>query len=170
MFWSYQWWDLALQDLILHCNDELVAGVIPYYNGKQWVLMNIWDIAEDLPHVIEELEEFREDMVEFEQKMDEMTEQVEELLEEAEQLAEDNPEVVRFLLVQMDWDTETTVSNEWVDEETDVTPTWLSGSPNGIVEYYVGNGYVTVRSSEDETGIVRLRLSKAKPNAFLNHL
>jgi len=109
-------------------------------------------------------------MEQFEEDMDAMTEQVEDLLEEAQQLAEDNPEVVRFLLVQMDWDTETTVSNEWVDEETDVTPTWLSGSPNGIVEYYVGNGYVTVRSSENETGIVRLRLSKAKPHAFLNHL
>ena len=55
-----------------------------------------------------------------------MMEQVEELLEEAQQIAEDNPEVVRFLLVQMDGDTETTVNNEWVDEETDVTPTWLS--------------------------------------------
>ena len=163
MYWSYQWWDLALQDLILHCNDELVAGVIPYYNGKQWVLMNIWDIAEDLPEIIEELEHFKEDM-------DEIMEQVQELLEEAEQLAEDNPEVVRFLLVQMDWDKETTVSNEWIDEETDVTPTWLSWSPNGIIEHYVGNWYVTVKSSENETGIVRLRLSKAKPHAFLNHL
>lgn len=169
MFWSYQWWDLALQDLILHCNDELVAGVIPYFNWKNWVLLNLWDIW-DLSKVLEELEEFRQEMAQFEEDMDAMTEQVEELLEEAEQLAEDNPEVVRFLLVQMDWDTETTVSNEWVDEETDVTPTWLSGSPNWIVEYYVGNGYVTVRSSENETGIVRLRLSKAKPHAFLNHL
>ena len=169
MFWSYQWWDLALQDLILHCNDELVAGVIPYFNWKNWVLLNLWDIW-DLSKVLEELEEFRQEMEQFEEDMDAMTEQVEELLEEAQHLAEDNPEVVRFLLVQMDWDTETTVSNEWVDEETDVTPTWLSGSPNGIVEYYVGNGYVTVRSSENETGIVRLRLSKAKPNAFLNHL
>ncbi len=169
MFWSYQWWDLALQDLILHCNDELVAGVIPYFNWKNWVLLNLWDIW-DLSKVLEELEEFRQEMEQFEEDMDAMTEQVEDLLEEAQQLAEDNPEVVRFLLVQMDWDTETTVSNEWVDEETDVTPTWLSGSPNGIVEYYVGNGYVTVRSSENETGIVRLRLSKAKPHAFLNHL
>ena len=169
MFWSYQWWDLALQDLILHCNDELVAGVIPYFNWKNWVLLNLWDIW-DLSKVLEELEEFRQEMEQFEEDMDAMTEQVEDLLEEAQQLAEDNPEVVRFLLVQMDWDTETTVSNEWIDEETDVTPTWLSGSPNGIVEYYVGNGYVTVRSSENETGIVRLRLSKAKPHAFLNHL
>ena len=169
MFWSYQWWDLALQDLILHCNDELVAGVIPYFNWKNWVLLNLWDIW-DLSKVLEELEEFRQEMEQFEEDMDAMTEQVEDLLEEAQQLAEDNPEVVRFLLVQMDWDKETTVSNEWVDEETDVTPTWLSGSPNGIVEYYVGNGYVTVRSSENETGIVRLRLSKAKPHAFLNHL
>ena len=169
MFWSYQWWDLALQDLIYHCNDELVAGVIPYFNWKNWVLLNLWDIW-DLSKVLEELEEFRQEMEQFEEDMDAMTEQVEDLLEEAQQLAEDNPEVVRFLLVQMDWDTETTVSNEWVDEETDVTPTWLSGSPNGIVEYYVGNGYVTVRSSENETGIVRLRLSKAKPHAFLNHL
>lgn len=169
MFWSYQWWDLALQDLILHCNDELVAGVIPYFNWKNWVLLNLWDIW-DLSKVLEELEEFRQEMAQFEEDMDAMTEQVEDLLEEAQQLAEDNPEVVRFLLVQMDWDTETTVSNEWIDEETDVTPTWLSGSPNGIVEYYVGNGYVTVRSSENETGIVRLRLSKAKPHAFLNHL
>lgn len=169
MFWSYQWWDLALQDLILHCNDELVAGVIPYFNWKNWVLLNLWDIW-DLSKVLEELEEFRQEMEQFEEDMDAMTEQVEDLLEEAQQLAEDNPEVVRFLLVQMDWDTETTVNNEWIDEETDVTPTWLSGSPNGIIEYYVGNGYVTVRSSDDETGIVRLRLSKAKPNAFLNHL
>ena len=169
MFWSYQWWDLALQDLILHCNDELVAGVIPYFNWKNWVLLNLWDIW-DLSKVLEELEEFRQEMEQFEEDMDAMTEQVEDLLEEAQQLAEDNPEVVRFLLVQMDWDTETTVNNEWIDEETDVTPTWLSGSPNGIVEYYVGNGYVTVRSSDDETGIVRLRLSKAKPHAFLNHL
>ena len=41
-------------------------------------------------------------MAQFEEDMDAMTEQVEELLEEAQQLAEDNPEVVRFLLVQMD--------------------------------------------------------------------
>lgn len=169
MFWSYQWWDLALQDLILHCNDELVAGVIPYFNWKNWVLLNLWDIW-DLSKVLEELEEFRQEMEQFEEDMDAMTEQVEELLEEAQQLAEDNPEVVRFLLVQMDWDKETTVNNEWIDAETDVTPTWLSGSPNGIIEHYVGNGYVTVRSSENETGIVRLRLSKAKPHAFLNHL
>ena len=41
-------------------------------------------------------------MKQFEEDMDAMTEQVEELLEEAQHLAEDNPEVVRFLLVQMD--------------------------------------------------------------------
>lgn len=163
MFWSYPWWDLTLQDLILHCNDELVAGVIPYYDGRNWTLMNIGDIIQDFPQVLEELKKFKEDF-------DEMMEKIDEALEKAEELAEDNPEEVRFLLVQMDGDTETTVTNAWIDAETDVTPTWLSWSPNGIIEHYVDNGSVTIRSSENETGIVRLRLSKAKQWAFLNSL
>ena len=58
-------------------------------------------------------------------------------IEAAEAAAADNPEIVRFLLVQMDGDTETTVNNSWIDAETDATPTWLSGTPNGIVEFYV---------------------------------
>ncbi len=121
------------------------------------------EIAEDLPKIIEEMEHFQE-------IIDGIMEEVEALLERAEELARDNPEVVRFLLVQMDWDKETTVENSWIDAETDATPTWISWSPNGIVEFYVWDGYVTVRSSENESGIVRLRLSKAKADAFLNHL
>lgn len=104
---------------------------------------------------------------------------VEDALEEAwipqmqadiEELKNDNPEEVRFLLVQMDGDKETTVNNAWIDEECDATPTWVSWSPNGIVELYVGNGYITIVSSENESWVVRLRLSKPKQWAFLNSI
>ena len=43
-----------------------------------------------------------------------------------EELKADNPEEVRFLLVQMDGDKETTVNNARIDEQTDATPTWIS--------------------------------------------
>jgi len=43
-----------------------------------------------------------------------------------EELKADNPEEVRFLLVQMDGDKETTVNNAWIDDQTDATPTWIS--------------------------------------------
>jgi len=163
MFWSYQWWDLALQDLILHCNDELVAGVIPYFDGRHWILKNIGDIAEDLPKVIEELEKMKQDF-------DVMMEKVDEALERAEELAADNPEIVRFALVQMDWDNETTFENEFITSDSDVIQTRVSWSPNGIIETYVWDWYVTIKSNENETWIVRLRISKAKDSAFLNHL
>lgn len=163
MYGSYQWWDLALEDLTLHCPKDLVKWVVPYYDWRNWKLFPLMDIAEDLPKIIEEMEHFQE-------IIDGIMDEVEALLERAEELARDNPEVVRFLLVQMDWDKETTVENSWIDAETDATPTWISWSPNGIVEFYVWDGYVTVRSSENESGIVRLRLSKAKADAFLNHL
>lgn len=104
---------------------------------------------------------------------------VQEALEEAwidqikadiEELKADNPEEVRFLLVQMDGDKETTVYNNWIEADCDATPTWISGSPNGITEIYVWDWYVTIVSSENENGVVRLRLSKAKQWAFLNSL
>lgn len=163
MFWSYEWWDLALEDLIIHCPKELIAGVVPYYDGRNWRLISLAHIAEDLPKILEQLEEIQEEY-------EEMLETLNEAIEKAEEISADNPEIVRFMLVQMDWDTETTVSNDWITADTDATPTWISWSPNGIVEFYVGNGYITVRSSENESWIVRLRLSKAKPDAFLNHL
>lgn len=163
MFWSYQWWDLALEDLIIHCPKELVAGVVPYYDGRNWKLISLAEIAEDLPQILEELEKIKE-------QYDEMLETLNQAIEKAEEIAADNPEIVRFLLVQMDWDTETTVENEWITADSDVTYTWISGEPNWIVEFYVWNWYVTVRSSENENGILRLRLSKAKEDAFLNHL
>ena len=87
-----------------------------------------------------------------------------------EELKADNPEEVRFLLVQMDGDKETTVQNAWIDDQTDATPTWISWSPNWIIEIYVGNWYITIVSSENENWVVRLRLSKAKQWAFLNSL
>ena len=163
MFWSYQWWDLALEDLTLHCPSDLVKGVVPVYDGRVWRLVDLWDIAEDLPEVLEELER-------IEEEYQEMLETLNEAIEKAEEIAADNPEIVRFMLVQMDGDTETTVNNEWITSETDATPTWINWSPNWIVELYVGDWYITIRSSENETWIVRLRLSKAKPEAFLNSL
>lgn len=110
---------------------------------------------------------------------DTIEEDVQEAIEEAwipqmkadiEELKADNPEEVRFLLVQMDGDTETTVQNAWIDDQTDATPTWISWSPNWIIEIYVGNWYITIVSSENENWVVRLRLSKAKQWAFLNSL
>ena len=163
MYWSYQRWDLALEDLTLHCPSDLVKGVVPVYDGRVWRLIDIASIAEDLPEILEELEEIKEQYAE-------MMEKLEEAIEAAEAAAADNPEIVRYMLIQMDWDTETTVENSWIDAGTDAVPTWISWSPNGIVEFYVGDWYITVRSSENETGIVRLRLSKAKPQGFLNSL
>lgn len=163
MFGSYQWWDLALEDLTLHCPSDLVKGVVPVYDGRHWRLVDLWDISEDLPEILEELEEIKEEY-------DVMIDALNRAIEAAEAAAADNPEIVRFLLVQMDGDTETTVNNSWIDAETDATPTWLSGTPNGIVEFYVWDGYIKVVSSENETWVVRLRLSKAKPQAFLNSL
>lgn len=163
MYWSYQRWDLALEDLTLHCPSDLVKGVVPYYDGRVWRLVELADIAEDLPEILEELEEIKEEYAQ-------MIELLNEAIEAAEAAAADNPEIVRFLLIQMDWDTETTVENPWIDSETDAVPTWISGTPNGIVEFYVGEWYITVKSSENENWIVRLRLSKAKPQAFLNSL
>lgn len=163
MFSSYQWWDLALEDLILHCPGELVDGVVPYYDGDHWKLLPLAHIAEDLPEIIEELEKFKEDF-------DVMMVKIDEALERAEELAKDNPEVVRFALVQMDWDTETTFEHEFITADSDVIQTWISWEPNGIVETYVWDWYVTIRSNENETWIVRLRISKAKNGAFLNHL
>lgn len=162
-YWSYEWWDLALQDLILHCPADLVPGVMPYYDGKHWKLIKLADIAEDLPKIIEELEQ-------FEEQFNVMMEKIDEALEKAEEIAKDNPEEVRFILVQMDWDTETTYENSWITHDADVIQTWISWEPNGIVETYVGDWYVTIKSSENENGIVRLRMSKAKDGAFLNHL
>lgn len=163
MYGSYEFWDLALEDLIFHCPSDLVAWVIPYYDGRRWKLIALSNIAEDLPEILEELREIREEY-------NEMLETLNEAIETARQLAEDNPEIVRFLLVQMDWDKETTVENSWIDSATDATPTWLSWTPNGVIEFYVWEWYITIKSSDNENGIVRLRLSKAKPNAFLNHL
>lgn len=162
-YWSYERWDLALQDLILYCPAELVPGVVPYYDGRNWKLIKLADIADDLPVIIEKLEEFDE-------KFNTMMEQIEEALEKAESIAKDNPEEVRFLLVQMDWDTETTVENSWISSDSDVIQTWISWEPNGIIETYVWDGYVTIKSNENENWIVRLRLSKAKGSAFLNSL
>ena len=163
MYWSYQWWDLALEDLIVHCRKDLVAWVVPYYDGRNWRLISLAEIAEDLPEILEELAEIKE-------QYDEMLETLNEAIEKAEEIAADNPEIVRFLLVQMDWDTETTVENSWITADSDVIYTWISGEPNGIVEFYVWDWYVKVKSSENENWIIRLRLSKAKPDAFLNHL
>lgn len=162
-YWSYEWWDLSLEDLTLHCPAELKAGVVPYFDWRHWRLFDLADIAEDLPEIIKELEHFQEEF-------DVMMEKVNEALEKAEEIAKDNPEEVRFILVQMDWDTETTYENSWITQDTDATQTWISWEPNGIVEIYVGDWYVTVRSSENESWIVRLRMSKAKDGAYLNHL
>ena len=65
MFWSYQWWDLALEDLTLHCPSDLVKGVVPVYDGRVWRLVDLWDIAEDLPEVLEELERIEEEYQEM---------------------------------------------------------------------------------------------------------
>lgn len=160
-YWSYARWDLALEDLILHCPSDLVDGVVPYYDGSHWKLLPLAHIAEDLPEVIAELEEFKKDF-------DEMVERIDDLFEKAEELAKDNPEEVRFALVQMDWDTETTFENNFITPDSDVTPTWLSWEPNGIIETYVWSWFVIVRSSDNENWIVRLRISKAKESAYLN--
>lgn len=166
-YWSYERWDLALEDLILHCRADLVPGVVPYFDGKHWKLIELASVAEDLPKLIEELKEFKED---FNKEVESIMGQVNELFDKAEELAKDNPEEVRFILVQMDWDHETTTYNEWITKDTDATPTWLSGEPNGVIEHYVGDWFITVKSDKDESGIVRLRLSKPKANAFLNSL
>ena len=163
MYGSYEWWDLALEDLIVHCREDLVAGVVPYYDGRHWKLISLAEIAEDLPEILEELEEIK-------REYDEMLETLNEAIETAQQIAADNPEIVRFALVQMDGDTSTTFEDSFITTDSDVIQTWISWSPNGIIETYVWDWFVTITSSENENGIVRLRISKAKENAFLNHL
>jgi hypothetical protein len=92
---------------------------MPYFDGRHWRLIKLADIAEDLPEIIEELEQ-------FEEQFNEMMEKINEALEKAEEIAKDNPEEVRFLLVQMDGDRETTVENEWITHDADVIQTWIS--------------------------------------------
>lgn len=157
MYSSYEFWDLALQDLILHCPSELRAGVVPMFDWRNWKLVDLWEISKDLPQLIEEMKKLEE---QIKKEYDEMMVKIEEAMKKAEEIAANNPEKVKFILVQMDWDKETTAYDSFITEETDATETWLSGSPNGIVEIYVSNGSVTLKSTENESGVVRLRLSK----------
>jgi hypothetical protein len=60
----------------------------------------------------------------------------------------------------MDGDTSTTVYDDFITADSDVILTRISWEPSWIIETYVNTGYVEVRSSEDETWTVRLRISK----------
>lgn len=133
------------------------------YTAWDWIEIKNWVISvkkEEIPTV-----DTVEEMVE-----DKISDAVTEIESEIEELKLSNPEEVKFLYVQMDWDKETTENNAWITSLTDAIPTWISWSPNGIVEYYVGDWYITIRSSENENGIVRFRLSKPKADAFLNSI
>lgn len=97
---------------------------------------------------------------EVEAECAEIIKMAQEALAKAEEVAANNPEKVKFINFQMDGDKETVISDDFITDETDVIITWLSGEPNWILEAYVDNWKVTIRSSENENGRVRLRVSK----------
>ena len=146
-----------LEDFAIHCNEDLQKGAALVYDGCHWRLVNLGEIAEDLPEIIEELKNIREDL---EREISEAEERIDQALERAEEIAAANPEKVKFITFQMDWDKSTTIYDDFITSDSDVILTWISWEPSGIVETYVNTWYVEVRSSEDETWTVRLRISK----------
>lgn len=95
-------------------------------------------------------------------------EKIVELETKLQEIEDSNPEEVKFARITMDGDTETEFSNEFITADTDAILTWTSGEPNWIIETYVENWKLIIKSSENESGTVRVRLSKPKDWAFLN--
>lgn len=120
---------------------------------------------ETIESKIETLESNYESIVE---RIETLETKVETLETKVEEIIDSNPEEVKFVRVTMDGDTETEFSNEWITADTDAIITWTSGEPNWIIETYVENGKLIIRSSENETWTARVRLSKPKDGAFLN--
>jgi len=88
-----------LEDFAIHCNEDLKKGAALVYDGCHWRLMNLGEIAEDLPEIIEELKNIREDL---EREISEAEERIDQALERAEEIAAANPEKVKFITFQMD--------------------------------------------------------------------
>lgn len=118
-----------------------------------------WVISVD-PSSIDMSDYYKKDQVD--NLINNLNTQITNLNNKITQMEQDDPELVKFITVTMDWDTETTASDDFITNDTDVTPTWTSWSPNWIIETYVETWKVTIRSSENENWTVRLRLSKPK--------
>lgn len=146
-----------LEDFAIHCNEDLQKGAALVYDGCHWRLVNLGEIAEDLPELIEEFKNLKE---ELESEIEEAEEKIDEAVAKVEEVAASNPEKVKFITIQMDGDTSTTVYDDFITADSDVILTRISWEPSWIIETYVNTGYVEVRSSEDETWTVRLRISK----------
>lgn len=146
-----------LEDFAIHCNEDLQKGAALVYDGCHWRLMNLGEIAEDLPELIEQLEHLKE---EIDQEVQDAKDRADEAYNKAEAVAQANPEYLKYIYVTMDGDTSTTVYDDFITADSDVILTRISWSPSWIIETYVNTWSVEVRSSEDETWTVRLRISK----------
>ena len=148
-----------LEDFAIHCNEDLKKGAALVYDGCHWRLMNLGEIAEDLPELIERLEHLKE---EIDQEVQDAKDRADEAYNKAESVAQANPEYLKYIYVTMDGDTSTTAYDSFITEDCDVTLTWVSWTPNWITETYVWDWFVRIDSSEDETWTVRLRISKPR--------
>jgi outer membrane lipoprotein-sorting protein len=112
-----------LEDFAIHCNEDLKKGAALVYDGCHWRLMNLGEIAEDLPELIEELKDLKD---EFVQELEEAEQKIDEAVEKVEEVAAANPEKVKFIYATMDGDNSTTVYDDFITFDSDVLYTWTS--------------------------------------------
>lgn len=68
----------------------------------------------------------------------------------------------KFFDVVFNWETEKTVNDSFITEDSIVDYTFLNGENAGEITTYAGNGSVTIKSTSAETGTFRVQITKKK--------
>lgn len=170
---SEMWWYSAWEWIKI--SNEWVISIDPsyfdknnYYTKQEIDEMLEWLDPQTIREVIEKVTNMEWDITNINNSITNIEWDITEIKSDLEELKENDTEIVRFANVTMSWSKTTVYSNSFITVDTDAILTWTSGEPNGIIETYVEDGKLIIRSSEDETWTARVRLSKPKEGAFLN--
>lgn len=96
------------------------------------------------------------------QKIQDLTTRLVSLSEKLVSLESASQSTDKFFDVVFNGETEKTVNNSFITEDSIVDYTFLNGENAGEITTYAGNGSVTIKSTSAETGTFRVQITKKK--------
>lgn len=96
------------------------------------------------------------------QKIQDLTTRLVSLSEKLVSLESASQSTDKFFDVVFNGETEKTVNDSFITEDSIVDYTFLNGENAGEITTYAGNGSVTIKSTSAETGTFRVQITKKK--------
>lgn len=96
------------------------------------------------------------------QKIQDLTTRLVSLSEKLVSLENASQSTDKFFDAVFNGETEKTVNDSFITEDSIVDYTFLNGENAGEITTYAGNGSVTIKSTSAETGIFRVQITKKK--------